>query len=58
MNDIVNGRSLDDPYVRFRRFGLALRPLLTKALQDEDQTIQTFLPSVLQIWLIKIYHKL
>ena len=58
MKDIKNGRSLHDPYVRFRRFGLALRPLLIEALQDEAQTIQTFLPRAIQIWLIHINHKL
>jgi len=44
------GKSLDDPYVRFRRFGLELVPLLERALDDDDATLETFLPEALEAW--------
>jgi len=50
LNDEKKGKKLEDPYVRYRRYGLALRPLLLDAFQDECQTILTFLPNAVKIW--------
>jgi len=50
LDDDKKGKKLEDPYVRFRRFGLTLRPLLIEALHEDHQTIQTFLPNVVKMW--------
>jgi hypothetical protein len=44
------GKTLDDPYTRSNRFGLALRPLLKGALDDETATLETFLPRAVDAW--------
>ena len=38
------------PYVRFNRFGLALRPLLVEALEDPQSTLVDFLPRAADAW--------
>lgn len=48
--DFAAGKGLSDSYVRFRRLGLALRPLLDDALHDESQTLEDFLPRALDAW--------
>ncbi len=47
--DFAQNKPFKDPYVRFRRYGLALQPLLAEAL-DGDETLETFLPRALDIW--------
>ncbi len=44
------GKTLDDPYTRSNRFGLALRPLLKEALDDKSATLETFLPRAVDAW--------
>jgi hypothetical protein len=44
------GKSFADDYVRFHRYALALRPLLRAALDDEKQTLSTFLPRALDVF--------
>jgi hypothetical protein len=44
------GKPFDDNYVRFRRFALALRPILKQALEDDKQTLSTFLPRALDVY--------
>jgi len=48
--DRAAGKRLTDPYTRFRRFGLALRPLLQDALTDDRQTLTSFLPRAVAVW--------
>jgi hypothetical protein len=48
--DLQNNKTMKDPYFRFKRYGLALRPLLNDALQDETQTLQTFLSRAIDAW--------
>jgi hypothetical protein len=48
--DTARGARLDDPYVRFRRFGLALRPLLREALDDPHATVESFVPRAVDVW--------
>ena len=50
-SDWAAGKSMGDDYTRFNRFGLALRPLLTEALDDPSQTIDTFLPRSVDVWM-------
>lgn len=51
--DVLAGKTLQDGgYPRDRRYGLALRPLLRQALQDETQTLESFLPQAVQTWLV------
>ena len=49
-SDYAKNGSMDDQYVRFRRYGLALEPLLRDALDDESATLATFLPRALDAW--------
>jgi hypothetical protein len=49
-SDFRSGKPLEDSYTRFRRFGLALRPLLRDALEDPKQTLSTFLPRAIDVW--------
>ena len=48
--DTARGGRLDDPYVRFHRFGLALRPLLREALDDPQATVESFAPRAVDVW--------
>jgi hypothetical protein len=47
-SDLRAGKSLDDPYVRFNRYGAALRPLLQGAF--ETQTLDDLLPRAIDAW--------
>jgi hypothetical protein len=38
--------------VRFRRFGLALRPLLRDALDDPKGSVEAFVPRAVDAWLV------
>ena len=46
--DLRAGKLLDEPYVRFRRYAVALCPLLRGAL--ETQTLDVFLPRAIDTW--------
>jgi hypothetical protein len=49
--DFAANRTMQsDPYVRFRRYGLALRPLLKEALDSEHATLDSFLPRAIDAW--------
>jgi hypothetical protein len=48
--DIDNGRTMDDSFVRFKRYGLALREDLKNAILVETQTLLTFLPNAIKEW--------
>ncbi|MBI3843670.1 MAG: hypothetical protein HY292_03425 [Planctomycetes bacterium] len=48
--DVLEKRTMDDSYARFHRYGLALRPLLREALDDEHATLDSFLPRALDAW--------
>jgi hypothetical protein len=48
--DFASHQSFRDSYTRFRRFGLALLPLLEQALADERQTLITFLPRACDVF--------
>lgn len=48
--DIANERSISNPFVRYRRFGLELRSIIRKALSDDEMTINTILPKAVDIW--------
>jgi len=51
--DVLAGKTLQDGgYPRDRRYGLALRPLLRQALEDETQTLKSFLPKAVHAWLV------
>ncbi|MCH7753344.1 MAG: hypothetical protein IH898_14480, partial [Planctomycetes bacterium] len=50
VTDHLGVKNLSDSPTRFRRFGLALRPLLKDALDDESQTLTTFVPRALDAW--------
>ncbi len=53
VDDVMAGKTLrDGGYPRDRRYGLALRPLLRQALQDETQTLESFLPRAVDVWLV------
>lgn len=49
-SDLARKNPLTDPYVRFNRYGLALRPLLQPALEDEECTLSGFLPRAVDAW--------
>jgi len=49
--DLQTKAAFDQPYVRFRRLGLALRPLLKAALDDPNQNLLTFLPQARDVFL-------
>jgi hypothetical protein len=49
-DNLAARKPLTDNYTRFRRLGLALRPLLRDALDDEKQTLTTFLPRAVDAW--------
>ncbi len=51
-SDIEAKKGLDDPYVCSNRYGLALRPLLRTALDDEDCDLAEFLPAATDAWLV------
>jgi hypothetical protein len=48
--DVKAQKPLTDNYTRFRRLGLALRPMLRDALDDDTQTLTTFLPRAADAW--------
>ncbi len=48
--DLAARKSLDDRYVRYNRYALALRPLLGEALADPSASIKTFLPRAVDAW--------
>jgi hypothetical protein len=48
--DTARGGRLDDGFVRFHRFGLALRPLLREALDDPKATVESFVPRAVDVW--------
>jgi hypothetical protein len=48
--DLRAGQLPSDPYTRYHRFGLALRPVLRDALEDDHQTLSTFLPRAIDVW--------
>ena len=50
-SDVAAKKTLKDDYTRFHRFGLALRPSLTKALDDPSETLESFLPRAVAVWL-------
>ena len=50
--DIQAQKPLTDNLTRFRRLGLALRPLLREALNDETQTLEMFLPRAVEAWCV------
>jgi len=47
--DLAAGSRLEG-LVRFRQYGLALRPLLRTALADEHATLQDFVPRAIDAW--------
>jgi len=47
--DFKEEKLFTDPYVRFNRFGLALRPLLKEAW-DNGLTLEQILPRALDVW--------
>ena len=47
---MTRGESLKRSYARYHRYALALRPLLKEALDDESQTLETFLPRAVDAW--------
>lgn len=49
-SDIHAGKPLSDSYTRFNRYGLALRPLLQQAMEDETATLTAFLPRAVDAW--------
>lgn len=49
-DDIAANKPFTDNLTCFRRFGLALRPLLRDALEDRRQTLATFLPRAVDAW--------
>jgi hypothetical protein len=50
--DLARHASLDQGLVRFRRFGLALRPLLRTALDDPKSSVESFVPRAADAWLV------
>ncbi len=48
--DFKGGKRLSEPYTRFNRFGLALRPLLRQSLDDPHVTLNTLLPRAVDTW--------
>ena len=48
--DLEARKPLSDAYTRFRRFGLALRPLLEEALGENGSSIDAFLPRAVDAW--------
>jgi hypothetical protein len=48
--DMNNPAGLQDGLVRFRRFGLALRPLLREALDDPQSSVESFVPRAVDAW--------
>lgn len=51
---ITEKRSLSDSYTRFNRYGLALRPLLESALEDNTCTLNDFLPRAVEAWRVTV----
>ncbi len=53
-NDLADSKTHDDErfrrYAMFNRYGLALRPLLEAALDDPNETLQTFLPRACDVF--------
>ncbi len=52
--DLLAGKPLSDNYTRFNRFGLALRPLLRKALEEDQQTLDEFLLRAVDAWCVLV----
>jgi len=52
--DIQAQKPLTDPYTRFNRFGLALRPLLKDAFESDTATITSFLPRAIDAWRVLV----
>ena len=50
--DAAARKPLADEYARFNRFGLALRPGLARAIDDPNQTIETYLPRAVEVWAV------
>lgn len=50
IEELARGESLEQSYARYHRYALALRPLLKEALDDESQTLETFLPRAIDAW--------
>jgi hypothetical protein len=54
LSDVQQGikehKTMSDPSTRFYRFALALRPLLRDALDDDHQTLSSFLPRAVDVW--------
>lgn len=48
--DLARLSSLQNGLVRFRRFGLALRPLLREALDDPKSSVEAFVPRAVDSW--------
>ncbi|MBC7807063.1 MAG: hypothetical protein H7145_13040, partial [Akkermansiaceae bacterium] len=48
--DFRNGKRLSDSYTRFNRFGLALRPLVQRSLEDPHVTFAAVLPRAVDTW--------
>jgi len=48
--DLAAKRDMTDPYVRFRRYGHALAPLMRKALADPDTKLKSLLPDAVEAW--------
>jgi hypothetical protein len=50
--DLARRSSMQQGLVRFRRFGLALRPLLRDALDDPKGSVEAFVPRAVDAWLV------
>jgi hypothetical protein len=48
--DFARRLGLQNGLVRFRRFGLALRPLLREALDDPKSSVESFVPRAVDAW--------
>lgn len=53
-SDFMAKKPLTDNYTRFHRLGLAVRPLLRDALEDEKQTLVSFLPRAVDAWRVAV----
>ncbi len=54
LEGLKRGDSLERSDARYRRYALALRPLLSAALDDKSQTLETFLPRAIDIWRVLV----
>lgn len=48
--DLAEHKSLDDALPRFRRFGLAIQPLLEEALDDPEARLSAFVPRMVDLY--------